>query len=91
MRKRYYNFFEQLFVNHIPYCLLIKKEIFKKVGNYDEGMKLGYEDWELNIRLGSKNFFGKRLKKSLFHYSVSNSGMLISRSIKNHIFIWNLI
>ena len=26
-------------------CLLIKKDIFKTVGNYDEGMKLGYEDW----------------------------------------------
>ena len=65
-KKRYYNFFEQLFVNHIPYSLLIKKEIFKKVGNYDEGMKLGYEDWEFNIRLAKNGLFPERLNSHYF-------------------------
>tara|TARA_B100000242_G_scaffold91242_1_gene61835 strand:- start:456 stop:1331 length:876 start_codon:yes stop_codon:yes gene_type:complete len=91
IREKEFNFFEQMFTNQVPYSILIPRQIIFDIGLYDEKMKLGYEDWELNIRLGSKNFFGKRLKKSLFHYSVSNSGMLISRSIKNHIFIWNYI
>ena len=90
-RKRYYNFFEQLFVNHIPYCLLIKKEIFKKVGNYDEGMKLGYEDWEFNIRLAKNGLFPKRIKQPLFHYRVTKSGMLNSISKSHHFDIFSYI
>ena len=31
--------------------------IFEKVGNYDEEMKVGYEDWEFNIRLGNNGFY----------------------------------
>ena len=91
VRKRYYNFFEQLFVNHIPYCLLIKKEIFKKVGNYDEGMKLGYEDWEFNIRLAKNGLFPKRIKQPLFHYRVTKSGMLNSISKSHHFDIFSYI
>ena len=85
LRKNNYNFFEQLFVNHIPYCLLIEKELFKKVGNYDEEMKVGYEDWEFNIRLAKAGFFPKRIKQPFFHYRVSEFGMLNSIS-KNHHF-----
>ena len=91
VRKRYYNFFEQLFVNHIPYCLLIKKEIFKKVGNYDEGMKLGYEDWEFNIRLAKNGLFPKRIKQPLFHYRVTKNGMLNSISKSHHFNIFSYI
>ena len=89
--KKDYNFFEQLFLNQIPYCILIDKNIWVRVGGYDESMKLGYEDWEFNIRLGSKGFYGKRVEKTLFHYSVSKSGMLISKSSKYHAKIWNFI
>ena len=54
-------------------------------------MRLGYEDWEFNIRLGAKNIFGKRLPLPLFHYSVSSTGMLISKSSKYHSQIWHYI
>ncbi len=86
-----YNFFEQLFLNQLPYSILISKHIWIKVGGYDENMQLGYEDWELNIRLGANKIFGKRLPKPLFHYNVSDSGMLISKSSKLHSEIWNYI
>ncbi len=42
------------------------------------------EDWEFNIRLGASKNYGKRLSKPLFHYNVSNSGMLISKSSRHH-------
>ena len=72
LRKNNYNFFEQLFVNHIPYCLLIEKELFKKVGNYDEEMKVGYEDWEFNIRLAKAGFFQKELNNHCFTIESAN-------------------
>jgi len=91
IRKKEFNLFEQMFINHIPYSIFIPKNIFIEKGFYDENMKLGYEDWELNIRLASKKLYGKRLAKPYFHYNVSTSGMLISKSIKNHIKIWKYI
>ena len=90
-RKKIFNLFEQMFINQIPYSIFISRKVFIENGFYDENMRLGYEDWELNVRLASKNLFGKRVSKPLFHYFVSNSGMLISKSIKNHIKIWRYI
>ena len=82
--KKEYNFFEQLFLNQLPYSILISKDNWIKNGGYDEKMKLGYEDWEFNIRLGCNNQFGIRLAKPLFHYNVSYSGMLLSKTSKYH-------
>ena len=86
-----FNFFEQLFLNQIPYSIFIERNTWLLNNGYDEKMKLGYEDWEFNIRLGAKNIFGKRLPLPLFHYSVSSSGMLISKSSKYHSQIWHYI
>ena len=91
IRKKVFNLFEQLFINQIPYSIFIPKKIFVDNGFYDEKMLLGYEDWEFNVRLAANKHYGKRLSKPLFHYYVSNSGMLISKSIKNHIDIWKYI
>lgn len=89
--KKDFNLFEQLFLNQIPYSIFISKKDFIKYGFYDENMKLGYEDWELNIRLSANDLFGKRLPVPLFHYDVQDTGMLLSKSIKNHIKIWKSI
>ena len=89
--EKEFNLFEQFFLNQIPYCIFISKENFIKHGIYDEKMKLGYEDWDLNIKLGKNKIFGKRLPVPLFHYDVQDTGMLLSISIKNHIKIWKSI
>jgi len=89
--KKEYNFFEQLFLNQLPYSIFISKEICLKYGCYDKNMRSGYEDWEFNIRLGSHDIHGKRLSEPLFHYNVSNSGMLISKTSKKHSKIWRYI
>ena len=86
-----YNFFEQLFLNQIPYSIFIERNIWLLNNGYDENMRLGYEDWEFNIRLGAKGILGKRLPLPLFHYSVCSTGMLISKSSKYHAQIWHYI
>ncbi len=45
-----------------------------------EKMKKGFEDWDLNIRLGAKGFYGKCINKNLFNYNVSKKGMLLQLS-----------
>ncbi|MCX7164744.1 MAG: glycosyltransferase family A protein [Rhodocyclales bacterium] len=83
-----YNFFEQLFLNQLPYCLMLKKSAWEAVGGYDETMRRGYEDWEFNIRLGSMGYFGLAVAEPLFHYRIAQSGMLLSTSNKVHGELW---
>ena len=49
-----------MFINHIPYSIFIPKNIFIEKGLYDENMKLGHEDLELQDLLQGN--YIKRLK-----------------------------
>jgi glycosyltransferase involved in cell wall biosynthesis len=89
--QKNYNFFEQLSLNQLPYCLLMPKRLWTEAGGYDERMCKGYEDWEFNIRLGILGFYGLRVPQPLFHYRVSASGMLISKSNRLHGLLWSEI
>ena len=90
--KKNFNFFEQLFSNQIPYSILIRRLDFLKVGFYDENMPLmGFEDWDLNIRLGKSNLYGACIDKNLFFYNVSEEGMLKSVSLKNFSLLYSYI
>jgi len=88
---RNYNFFIQLFNNQLPYALFFEKRIWDEIGGYDEAMKLGYEDWEFNIRLGKNGYHPSKISEALFYYSVSSKGMLQSQSDKNYINILRYI
>ncbi len=83
-----YNFFEQLFTNQLPYCLLLRRTIWEAVGGYDESMRRGYEDWEFNIRLGARGGYGLALDRPYFRYRVSREGMLKSLSSALHGELW---
>ncbi|NIY75442.1 glycosyltransferase family 2 protein [Thalassospira sp. HF15] len=88
---KHYNFFEQLFLNQLPYCLLQPKRLWQEVGGYDENMKHGYEDWEWNIRLGKSGYFGGAVFEPLFHYRVQSNAMLASISRQKHVDLWMFI
>jgi glycosyltransferase involved in cell wall biosynthesis len=89
--QKNYNFFEQLFLNQMPYCLLMPKKLWVDVGGYDETMRRGYEDWEFSIRLGASGKFGLVIPEALFHYRVSRHGMLLSKSSSLHGELWGEI
>jgi len=86
-----FNFFEQLFLNQIPYCLLLPRSVVDSVGGYDESMREGYEDWELNIRLGAHGYYAHVVPVPLLHYRVRKSGMLLSKSNRLHGVLWKRI
>lgn len=52
-------------------CLLLKKEAVVKAGLYDEQMKLGYEDWDLNIRILKEGYRYGVVREILFNYTDS--------------------
>jgi len=85
------NTFEQLATNQLPYCMMLRRMFWAKVGGYDEAMRSGYEDWEFNIRLIK---FGCRMRvidEPLFAYRRLLTGMLRSVSQKRHAQIWRYI
>ena len=86
--SKHYNFFENLFSNQLPYCILLKKDDWLDVGKYDISFKSGYEDWEFNIRLYLNGIKPIHLKQNLFNYQVKKEGMLLSKSFKQHGYIW---
>jgi glycosyltransferase involved in cell wall biosynthesis len=88
---RHFNRFDQLFLNQLPYCLLIRRSAWQAVGGYDETMRDGTEDWEFNIRLSRAGFRGVELAKPLFVYAVRPDGMLMSRATRMHGTIWRHI
>jgi glycosyltransferase involved in cell wall biosynthesis len=85
------NHFEQLFLNQLHYCMLIRKSAWQAVGGYDETMHDGGEDWEFNISLSHAGFRGIGLAKPLLVYRVSPEGMQMSRAARVHGTIWRHI
>jgi glycosyltransferase involved in cell wall biosynthesis len=88
---RHFNQFDQLFLNRLPYCMLIRRSAWQAAGGYDEAMRDGTEDWEFNIRLMQAGFRGVEIAKPLFIYRVSGDGMLMSHSARRHGTIWRYI
>jgi hypothetical protein len=88
---RHLNRFDQLFLNLLPYCMLMRRSAWQAVGGYDESMRGGMEDWEFNIRLSRSGFRGIELAKPLFVYSVRPDGMLLSRTTRMHGTLWRTI
>jgi glycosyltransferase involved in cell wall biosynthesis len=86
-----FNRFEQLFINRLPYCMLIRKSAWERAGGYDETMRNGMEDWEFNIRLNEAGFQGLEIDKPLFVYNVRADGMLLSKSAHLQGTIWRYI
>jgi glycosyltransferase involved in cell wall biosynthesis len=54
--------------NYLTYAALLRKQDWEQAGGYDEAMRLGYEDWEFWLRLGSQGGFGRYVPQSLFRY-----------------------
>lgn len=89
--RKNYNFFEQLFLNQMPYCVMISKDVWEDTGGYDTTMRHGYEDWEFSVRLGGRGKFGVVAPEPLFHYRVREAGMLKSLSNTMHGQLWSEI
>ncbi|MCF8477553.1 MAG: glycosyltransferase family 2 protein [Pseudolabrys sp.] len=83
--------FDQLFLNHLPYCLLIRKSAWQAVGGYDETMRSGLEDWEFNIGLLRAGYRWIEIPKPLFIYTVRSDGMLLSTSARRQASLWKRI
>jgi glycosyltransferase involved in cell wall biosynthesis len=88
---RHFNRFDQLFLNQLPYCMLIRRSAWEAAGGYDEAMHDGMEDWEFSIRLLAAGFRGIEIAKPLLIYEVRPDGMLMGHTARMHGTIWRYI
>jgi len=73
--------------NYIDACVVLRKKAWESVNGFDEKMPvMGYEDWDLNMRLFFKGWQFKYVNKILFDYRVRKYSMLVD-SIKNVVLI----
>jgi glycosyltransferase involved in cell wall biosynthesis len=85
---RYFKLFDQLFINRVPSCVMLRKKAWSDSGGYDARMREGYEDWEFTIALAAAGYRALVLPKPLFTYRVSNDGLLLRLSAKMHAELW---
>lgn len=74
---------QEIMDNQIHCCSLYKKEIWDKIGGYDENMKLGYEDWDFWIRAMIAGYKIQVLREPLFFYRKHGISM-VNGSRQNH-------
>ncbi len=86
--ERGFNRFDQLFLNQLPYSLVLRRTAWERVGGYDETMRSGYEDWDFNLRLIMTGSTGGLVPEPLFIYRVAQDGMLLSKSARRHAELW---
>lgn len=83
-----FNLEKVLISNYIDACAIYKKELWSRVGGYDEKMPYqGHEDWEFWIALGVQNIKFYHLNKVTFKYFVSGNSMI--NSFNNEMLLLN--
>lgn len=69
--------------NRVTCCSLYKRAIWEQLGGYDEEMKLGYEDYDFNLRTAAAGVKIITIPDILFHYRVKKESM-ITETRKHH-------
>ena len=65
--------------NYIDACLVLRKSAWQSVNGYDQKMPvMGYEDWDLNMRLFFKGWQFKYVNEVLYDYRVRENSMLVT-------------
>lgn len=88
LNHSYFKLFDQLFINRVPSCMLMRKQAWRDVGGYDESFREGYEDWEITVAFGHAGYGGVEVPKVLFIYLNRSDGLMMSRSTHMHGVLW---
>jgi glycosyltransferase involved in cell wall biosynthesis len=69
--------------NAICCCSVFRRDLWEKVGGYDESMKNGYEDWEFWIRILAKRKQVRTIPEVLFYYRKHGRSM-VDDAVEQH-------
>jgi glycosyltransferase involved in cell wall biosynthesis len=62
--------------NYIDACAIIRKSVIEEVGFYDNMKIMGYEDWDLWLRIAFRGYKFSYIDDVLFEYRVTKSSMM---------------
>jgi glycosyltransferase involved in cell wall biosynthesis len=91
INRTYFKLFDQLFINRVPCCMVVRRAAWEAVGGFDASMRDGYEDWEFTIALGRAGYRGLVVPRVLFNYRTRDDGLMMSRSTYMHGVLWRRI
>lgn len=74
---------DELHNNTIHCCSLYKKEIWDKIGGYDENMRIGYEDWDFWTRAMIYGYKISIVREPLFFYRKHGVSMVTEAKNKH--------
>jgi len=77
-----YNMQKLMIANYIDACAVIRRSVLDQVGLYDTNMKLGWEDWEMWLRISFAGYEFRYVDEVLFDYRVGNTSM--SKTLYNN-------
>lgn len=76
-KSKPFEFTEMLLNNYIDACAGFRKSTWEKVGGYDENMPvMGFEDWDLWLRMGIADCKFQYVDELFFDYRVRDNSML---------------
>lgn len=76
LRPGNFNLQKLMLGNFIDACAVIRKSTIEYVGYYDNMKIMGYEDWDLWLRIAFKDFNFHYVDQTLFDYRVSDNSMM---------------
>lgn len=79
-----FNLQQLMLGNYIDACAVIRKAVIDEVGYYENMKIMGYEDWDLWLRIALKGYKFHYIDKILFSYRVHRSSMMrtLNRDIR---------
>jgi glycosyltransferase involved in cell wall biosynthesis len=80
--------------NYIDACAVIRKSALREVGLYDVSMRLGWEDWDLWLRIAFAGYSFSYIPEVFFDYRVTQNSMskslyrnyAVPNSIENYVY-----
>jgi glycosyltransferase involved in cell wall biosynthesis len=73
-----------LVTNLHPVTALVRRSAFEAVGGFDPSMRLGYEDWDLWLRMLEAGYHGVRVREPLFNWRRHSQATMISDAVSRH-------
>lgn len=71
----YVRYRDLLAQNRLNYASIYRREIWEKVGGYDEGMKIGFEDWNFWLNAALAGYKIQVINEFLFYYRKHDKSM----------------
>jgi GT2 family glycosyltransferase len=79
-----YDFDRLLEKNGIHSGIMFPKQAWVDIGGYDERMRWGREDWQVNVALGAKGYCGVRVDEALYLYRREGQNRTLRNTTPHH-------